>query len=150
MMIYFSFLPSRPGWSPPNDRIAPPLLSPTVKPPCLHILRHSRVILVGCFVWFSCREPSKATTYFFRIFIPLQFAAQYEDTTPPHTLHPGNVSSITSSTIDDDFRLVVVSRHLRPRHPPSLYFSMPLISPPQASKPTTASAIPTARGLITA
>jgi hypothetical protein len=37
---------------------------------------------------------------------------------------------------------------LRPRHPPSsLYFSTPLISPLQASEPTTANAIPMARGL---
>jgi hypothetical protein len=53
----------------------------------------------------------------------------------------------TGQEVTDGHSHFPTGSHLKPRHPPSHYYLLPLILPPQASKPTTASANPTGCGL---
>ncbi len=64
MRVYFSFLPPPPILiTPKQSNSAPPALPTGWTSSPIHPSSPAR-FLVGCCVWFSGREPSKATTYF--------------------------------------------------------------------------------------
>ncbi len=70
-----------------------PALPLPVATPLLHLLCCAGMLLVGCCVIFIRRQPSKATTYFCCLFFLCRFATPSKETTPPHTFHPGSLSS---------------------------------------------------------
>jgi hypothetical protein len=81
-IIFYPPLPTRP---PQNDQMQPPLRSPTVASRILSLSRRARVFLVGCCIFLTRREPSKATTSFiFDFFSPSIRRPVPGDNTPPH------------------------------------------------------------------
>jgi hypothetical protein len=91
------------------------------------------------------------SSLYFSIFC-FQLAAPNEGQRPPHTfrpsraLYPKPLPTSKPSYICLLF-IYIARRPPKAKAPPSLYLSLEVTNPPQTSKPTTAGATPTARGL---
>ena len=125
MMINFSFTLSPRLIAPKRSNCSPLALPTSQTSSSISFVACTCFWLVGCCVWFSGREPSKAMTPSIRH--PVQ---RYNT---PHTLHPGCVSSLMPTHRRRQLSVgccipPLNGDHLRPRVRPSLYLFLLIIN----------------------